>query len=157
MVKLGHKSFDRLARIYRPLEHLAFGSDLTRTRNTFLGELTGARRVLILGEGDGRFLAQLLQVNLHCQVDCVDKSLKMLDLAKERVAASDAEARVSFHHQDALTSTYPVSHYDLIVTLFFLDVFTQEQLERLICTLAQSLEPGGTWYVADFRIPQGPS
>ncbi len=150
------KSFDRLAKVYGLLEHLAFGSDLARTRNAFLPELKDARRVLILGEGDGRFLAQLLQVNPHCEVDCADKSLGMLNLAKKRIATLGAEARVNFYHQDALTWPYPAHRYDLIVTLFFLDVFTEAQLENLVARLAGSLEPGGTWYVADFRISQEP-
>ncbi len=150
------KSFDRLARSYRLLEHLTFGFDLTRTRTAFLNELTGAERVLILGEGDGRFLARFLQINSCAQVDCVDKSLEMLKLAEKRVSSLRAEPRVTFHHADALTFSYPARHYDLIITLFFLDVFTETQLEHLIPKLAQSLEPEGLWYTADFCVPQGP-
>ena len=149
-------SFDRVAKLYRPLETLAFGPDLARTRNALLSELTGARRVLILGEGDGRFLAQLLQVNAHCTVDCVDKSLEMVRLARKRVSKLRAETRVTFHHHDALTFAYPEGHYDLVVTLFFLDVFTSAPLEKLTGTLAKSLKPNGYWYLADFRVPQSP-
>ena len=148
------KSFDRVAKLYRPLERLAFRSDLTRTRTAFLSDLKDAKRVLILGEGDGRFLAQLLKINRHCQVDCMDKSGEMLRLAQKR-AADLAGERVTFYHRDALTFPYPTQHYDLIVTLFFLDVFTAQTLERLVHTSASSLQSGGLWYVADFQIASG--
>ena len=138
------------------MEHLAFGHDLTRTRTAFLNELTGAERVLILGEGDGRFLARFLQINPRAQVDCVDKSLEMLKLAEKRVSRLDMNARVTFHHADARTFAYPTRHYDLIVTLFFLDVFTAASIEPLIGTLAKSLALGGLWYTADFRTPEEP-
>ena len=145
-----------MARPYRLLERLAFGFDLTRTRTAFLDELTGAERVLILGEGDGRFLAQLLEVNPYAQIDCVDKSLEMLKLAQKRSSNLRAQSRVTFHHADALTFDYPAQRYDLIITLFFLDVFTETQLGYLIPKLAQRLEPGGVWYTADFCVPQDP-
>ena len=146
------KSFDRVAKIYRPLEHLAFGSDLMKTRTAFLADLTDARRVLILGEGDGRFVEQLLRVNPYCQVDCVDKSREMLRLARKRATPK----RVTFYHHDALTFAYPARHYDLIITLFFLDVFTRTSLEYLVGKLAGSLKRGGYWYVADFSVPAHP-
>ena len=150
------KGFDRLARPYRLLERLAFGHDLERTRTALLHELTLAKRVLILGEGDGRFLARFFHVNPRAQIDCVDKSAEMLRLAQKRVRELHAEPRVTFHHADALSFSYPAQHYDLIVTLFFLDVFTETQLGHLIPQLARSLESGGLWYTADFRIPPEP-
>ena len=150
------RSFDRLAKPYRLLERLAFGHDLARARAAFLGELADAERVLILGEGDGRFLATFLQVNPHAQVDCVDESTEMLRLAKRRISRLNIEPRVTFHHTDARSLSYPTQHYDLVVTLFFLDVFTETQLEHLIPELARSLAPGGVWYTADFRAPREP-
>ena len=49
---------DRIARSYRWLEYAAFGVALERARFDFLRCAAEARRVLILGEGDGRFLAR---------------------------------------------------------------------------------------------------
>ena len=148
-------NFDRLARPYRFLEHLAFGHDLARARSAFLPELACARRVLVLGEGDGRFLAQFLRVNPHARIDCVDKSAEMLRLARRRVWGLHADARVTFYHADALAFDYPINRYDLVVTLFFLDVFAEGSLRTLVRTLARTLVPGGLWYTADFRVPRG--
>ena len=152
MATLG--GFDALAGSYEVLERLAFRRDLECSRNAFLGELRGARRVLVLGEGDGRFLENLLRVNPACLIDVVDVSPKMTARARRRLSPREA-ARVRFFVRDARTLFFPPRHYDLLVTLFFLDVFTRPTLTRLVPALASSLQKGGLWYVADFRVPAG--
>ena len=143
-----------LAGSYEALEHLTFGRALERGRNAFLEELRGARRVLVLGEGDGRFLKNLLWVNPACFVDVVDSSPKMIARARRRLSPREA-ARVRFFVRDARTLFFPPRRYDLLVTLFFLDMFTKLTLTHLTAELASSLQKGGLWYVADFRVPAG--
>ncbi len=54
-------SFDRVAPFYRRLETLVFGGQLQAARCAFVREVSGSRRALLVGEGDGRFLEQLLR------------------------------------------------------------------------------------------------
>ena len=54
-------AFDKLARPYRWLEYLAFGRALEGCRLDLLPWLGGARRVLTIGEGEGRFVAELVR------------------------------------------------------------------------------------------------
>ncbi len=145
--------FDGLAGVYERLERLAFGRALERSRTAFLGELRSARRVLVLGEGDGRFLKTLLRVNPVCFVDVVDSSPKMVARARRRLGPKEAD-RVRFFVRDARVLAFPPHHYDLLVTLFFLDVFNKPTLARLVPALASSLRRGGLWYVADFCVPE---
>ncbi|MCU1248095.1 MAG: methyltransferase type 12 [Edaphobacter sp.] len=56
-------SFDRIARPYHWLEYLTLGKALERCRNHHLPQLLDRRHALVLGDGDGRFLAQLLKQN----------------------------------------------------------------------------------------------
>lgn len=106
---------DPLAASYRWLEYAAFGRALERCRFEFLQRAVAARRILILGEGDGRFLARLVECHPHAEIVIVDSSARMLDLARRRLPAS-AQARVEFQHLDArwriffsTASTVPVS------------------------------------------------
>jgi len=112
------------------------------------------RRVLVLGEGDGRFVADFLASNADAVVDVVDASPAMEAIARHRIAKLPGSAdRVRWHVADARHFELPSETYDLIVTNFFLDCFPADELEPLVACLAASLEPGGRWVVGDFVLP----
>ena len=151
---------DPLARWYRWLEYAGFGRALERRRLEFLPRLVNARKVLVLGEGDGRFLAALLRINRTAEVDYIDGSREMLALARKRARiAGDDEAgensRVRFHCGDALAwlEARPPGGYDVVCTHFFLDCFTQEQLEPLVRGIARHAVTRAWWIVSEFRYP----
>ena len=73
---------DRIARWYRWIEYAGFGRTLERRRQAFLSDLADARRVLALGDGDGRALAPLLAAAPYARVDYIDVSARMLELAR---------------------------------------------------------------------------
>ncbi len=145
---------DRIARLYRWFEYLAFGRALERRRFAYLSQLRGCRRALILGEGDGRFLAALLERNRELQADVVDSSARMLELARCRIPAG-AEARVRLRHLDARVVESPACSYDLVVTHFFLDCFSDSDAGLLIGRLTEALQPGGLWVLSEFQEPRG--
>ncbi len=147
--------FGRLAGVYEGLEYLAYGNLLARARAAALAELRCAERVLVLGEGDGRFLVRLLETNPRGLVTVLDSSAGMLARAEARVSATlpAARSRVTFWRGDALTATLTPESYDALVTCFFLDVFPAEMLKQLIPKLERTLKPGGSWFLADFAAP----
>lgn len=149
-------NFDLIARPYRWLEYLALGRALERCRLHFLPSLLHQKTALILGDGDGRFLAHLLTANPTLQADAVDTSPTMLQLLRHRceAAAPNAAARLHTHHVNALA--FPLTRpYDLVATHFFLDCLTQPDLDALVARIAPSLTPGALWLISDFRIPPG--
>jgi SAM-dependent methyltransferase len=148
-----HTNFDSIARPYRWLEALTFGPCLQHCRTHFLPQLRARKRALVLGDGDGRFLARLLAANPHVDADAVDTSAAMLHLLKARCRAHASRLRT--HHASALTFT-PSNTYDLVVTHFFLDCLTQSEVESLIARLTPHLATNALWLVSDFRIPTGP-
>jgi SAM-dependent methyltransferase len=145
--------FDRVARAYRWLEYAAFGRLLERARFVHLGVVAGRSRVLLLGDGDGRFLRALLGASPHARIRSIDASRRMLALAADRLAAGD-RGRVVFECRDALTAEYPTGAYDAVVTQFFLDCFTPGEIEALVPRVAGALAPGGVWLFADFAVPR---
>jgi len=147
-------SFDRLATSYRLLETIAFGQSLQRARILWLEKIPRPRRVLILGEGDGRFLCELLRVHPKIDIDCVDASARMLNLARTRARQSHPESwqRIQFIHADILKWS-PLKSYDLIVTHFFLDCFPRDEVKAIVDKLARATTPDGVWLLADFTIP----
>ena len=153
---MARDGFGRLAGIYEGLERLVYGNLLMRSRTALLDSLAHAEHVLILGEGDGRFLVELLRANPRCSVTVLDSSAGMLGRAEARVRKKlpGECSRVTFRHTDALTETFSPDAYDALVSCFFLDVFTADMLGQLVPKLAQTLKPGGVWLLADFTAPQ---
>ena len=138
---------DRIARWYRWIEYAAFGQALERRREALLKDVGDARRVLALGDGDGRALAALLAAAPHACVDYIDVSVRMLELARARAGTK----RVNYRNEDARTSPLRPAEYDLIITHFFLDCFDETDLEPLIARLADSATPRSRWLISEFR------
>jgi ubiquinone/menaquinone biosynthesis C-methylase UbiE len=155
-------NFDRIAAIYRWAEYLSLGPLLQRTRTALLSnhqaQLGNPHRALVLGDGDGRFLEQLLLRYPQCNALAVDISAAMLQRLRARCARSvpNAGARLTTLQRSALQLDAPPSpdlQPDLIATHFVLDCFTQPEVEALITRLASQLPPGGLWLVSDFALP----
>lgn len=147
-------SFDSLAPAYQALERLAFGGLLHWCRTAHLDRLGACRRALVLGDGDGRFLADLLRANPAVEADSLDISPGMIALARRRVAGvPGAAARAQFAVADARTDPLPAIEYDLVVTNFFLDCFRPADLAAVVRKVAGACAPGALWVDGDFRVP----
>lgn len=148
-------NFNRLARLYRWMEFATFGPFLAQTRNAFLPETATAANALIFGDGDGRFVARLLRANPGLRIDAVDASLAMLQSLLRRTGPN--ASRIRTHHADARAFTPPnpppEARYDLIVTHFFLDCLTTDEVRALATKLRRVTSPSALWLVSEFAIP----
>jgi len=148
-------NFDPVARPYRWIEYVTFGPWLARCRTAQLAKMKDARRALVLGDGDGRFLSRLLTANPDVTVDVVDSSAGMLTLLDRRILRSGVQARerICLHHSDAL-AWEPAGSYDLIVSHFFLDCFFSSQIEQLFDRVVPHAVPGAKWLISEFAVPR---
>lgn len=149
---------DQIAPYYEILEHFLFGRLLEHRRFAFLGEIRTSRKALVCGGGDGRFLARLLRVNARVDVDFVDLSATMVELAERRVTGMGRtfRERVRFHAGDVRSFAPRADSYDLIVTHYFLDCFSNQELEDVVCLLARWGVPQARWIVSDFSEANRP-
>ena len=143
---------DPIARWYRYLEYASFGSALHRRRCQFLPLLCDRRKVLMLGEGDGRFLAAFVRQIPEAEVDYADCSAKMQRLASRSVSPN---SKVRFHQCDLLTDALPGNGYDTIVSHFFLDCLSREDVTKVVQKAAASATATANWIVSEFREPDG--
>ena len=144
-------NFDRVARVYRWAEYLSLGPILQQTRTHFIPYLRDRRHVLLLGDGDGRFLARLLQQNQHLTALAVDTSAAMLQLLCHR--CHFAANRLTTRKGSALNTFIP-PETDLVVTHFLLDCLTQPDVDRLTSAIVAAVQPGALWLVSDFQLPR---
>jgi SAM-dependent methyltransferase len=159
-------NFDRIAPFFEMIETLAFGKALQRARIAFLTETRDCQRALVAGEGNGRFLAELLRANPKIQIDYVDSSGAMMGLAKSIVAGAGEEcdgkifphthacSRVQFQQADVRDWTPTRPGYDLIVTHFFLDCFDRKALGTVIQQIVAAAGSEARWLLSDFAIPR---
>ena len=146
---------DRIARVYRWIEYAAFGRKLERHRFHFLPATRDSRNALLLGDGDGRFLAALAESNPSVSVDCIESSAKMIEVAKERLRRKRivVPERINFIQADALCAHFEPARYDLIVANFFFDCFSTLQVLHFIGRVRKACRPGTHWIVAEFQQP----
>ena len=109
--------------------------------------------MLILGDGNGRFLESLLKTNCNAEVESLDISRNMIELANARITSLPNNSKVIFIHSDVFDWDFPKCKYDLVVTNFFLDCFTYSELTNLIQKVSLSLKPEGKLIYGDFHVP----
>ena len=150
----GLPDFDKVAFAYQWMEYLSLGITLERVRFWALdaGWLNDRTSALVLGDGDGRFTARLLDRNVQVKVHAVDLSRRMLRLLQHRCRASCS--RLSITCADA-RSFEPQPETDLVVTHFFLDCLEQHDVHLLLHRIVADLKPGALWIVSEFQVPPG--
>ena len=147
-------NFDRIARLYRWLEYLTLGPLLERTREYHLEHLAGCKQALVLGDGDGRFTARMMARYPEMRVQAVDLSAGMMRLLEARVTRVGGRERLRTTVGDA-REVEPEGPVDLVVTHFFLDCLTQEEVWFLTKRLKPHLKEGGMWLMSEFQVPNG--
>lgn len=151
------------------MEYLSFGSCLMYVRQWRIPEMQHRRRALVYGDGDGRFLAHLVREAPGLQVTAVDASARMLQVAARRLPPA---ASVQLVQADALgfqplreqpsreqpSGEQPCREpggYDLIVSHFFLDCFTEDEVGCLVERVNAAAAESAVWVISEFAVPQG--
>jgi ubiquinone/menaquinone biosynthesis C-methylase UbiE len=149
-------NFDSVAHAYRWMEYFSFGPMLERCRFHFLPRCAHASHALVLGDGDGRFTVRLLVENPNLKVDAVDASPAMLAVLRERAerGGHGADARLHRTEADIRQFTPTGKTYDLVVSHFFLDCLTDDEVSALVERVLPHLTDDAIWLVSEFSIPK---
>ena len=144
--------FNPVARAYRWMEYLSFGRSLERCRFAQLDHLGQPRHALVLGDGDGRFLARLLERYPLLTADVIDASSTMMHLAQRRT--KNAGSRASFNVADLRTHVIPDGiSYDLVTAHFFLDCLSDFEVNDLLQRVAPRLSINAVFILSEFAVP----
>ena len=145
-----HNQFDLVAPFYPALERCVFGSDLNRARQAFFDVVVQADRILLVGEGNGRFLTLLLANKHNGCATVVEKSAVMIRLAKDRIRKlGEVGCDLKFIQAD-VREYNPADKFDCVVTHFLLDLFNPLAQRSLIKRIGELTAPSGTWINVDF-------
>ncbi len=136
--------FNSIAWLYDGLATLFFGNSILKSQTFNLRLVPEGARVLVLGGGTGRWLKELMAQNATCRIDYVEASSAMLKMARR----NNNDHRITFIH--GTEKDIPGALYDAVILHYFLDMFKENDLHRVINDIVLTLAPGGTVLVADF-------
>ena len=147
--------YNQIAWLYDPVAKFFFMNRINKSQTALIPCLSDFTSCLILGGGSGYFLQKLLTHTKNGHITYVDLSDNMIDRTRRRIQKYLPEALVRITFVCASIADIKNEPYDLIVCNYFLDVFSEDEvndiLDRFYTTLLAS---NGYIYITDFAIPE---
>lgn len=144
-------NFDSVAPFYDSLARMVFGNAIISSQK-FLAEAIPAKSsVLIAGGGTGNILEIISRrhpAGLH--ITYADSSAKMISISKTKYRG---ENEVVFINQP-LQQIAQLPLFDIIITPFFLDNFSDQTAEIVFNKLHSHLRAKGLWLFSDFQLSE---
>lgn len=135
-------NFNRIAGVYEFLKRLVFAKQIEKASNYFLDQIPSNARILIIGGGAGKILEKFKPAHYITYLELSEAMI----LRAKRVKS---EASINFIQADILEWTTD-NKFDLIITPFVLDCFTEDQLNLIFPKLDKMLFKDGKWIQTDF-------
>ena len=146
-------NFNWIAPVYDALAFIVFGRRLQQAQAVFLDTIPANASVLLVGGGTGWLLEEVLKTGQPRRILYLETSAQMLARASRRMVRHSVLGSVEFRVGDE-TSLKPDERFDVILTPFVLDLFSEKALQiHFIPQLLKVLKPGGLWLVTDFVQP----
>lgn len=145
------RNYDFVAPFYPLLERAAFGNGLSQARNASLPPVLSAQRALLIGEGNGRFLASCVKEKTGGSITVVESSGKMLSLLRSRIRGLDLRTRLELVHADFREWPSPAIDFDAVVTHLFLDLFRPDSQRRIVEKITALSTAETVWINVDYR------
>ena len=142
-------NYNRTAWFYDRLSYLVFGKAQVKAQSYFLNLIKPNSRILIVGGGTGRvleILAAYYPAGLH--ITYIEVSANMVALARKRYLGSN-KIEFIIADIDSYTASIP---FDVIITAFLFDNFTEIGLAKTFAHLHQQLKLNGLWLNTDFQL-----
>lgn len=142
-------NYNNSAWFYDKLSRLIYGRALVKAQVYLLDSIPAGSKMLIAGGGTGWILEEIAKVHsAGLKITYVEVAVNMMTLSKKRNTANN---EVNFIN-DAVENVSLTAGYDVVITPFLFDNFTEESLQKIFSHIHQSLKPGGLWLNTDFRL-----
>lgn len=143
------RGYDLFVPFYDKLVKLIYGNNLRNAQTFYLPLIPAASTILIAGGGTGWILEEITKIHSQgLRIDYLDISPKMIAAARKKFRGSN---EVNFINQSVLT-WQPDKAYNVIITPFFFDNFSQHNTQTIFSSLHARMHPNGIWLHTDFQI-----
>ncbi|HVW12250.1 MAG TPA: class I SAM-dependent methyltransferase [Mucilaginibacter sp.] len=142
-------NYNNSAWFYDRLSRLVYGKALIRSQVYLLPFISPGSKLLIAGGGTGWILEEIAKVHPSgLEITYIEVAANMMKLSKKR---NTGRNKVEFIN-DAVENIGLDQGYDVVITPFLFDNFTEENLQRIFAHIHQCLKPGGLWLNTDFHL-----
>ncbi|MFD0792645.1 class I SAM-dependent methyltransferase [Mucilaginibacter litoreus] len=142
-------NYDNLAFFYDRLSRLVFSNALVNAQVYLLSHIRTGNRILIAGGGTGWILEEISKQHPSgLQITYVEISANMMALSKKRNVGNN---QVTFINKP-IEKAYPLHDFDVVITPFLFDNFTDKQLPDVFMPIHHALKTGGVWLYTDFQL-----
>lgn len=148
-MKIRKQGYDVIAGFYDKLAKLIFGNQLHQAQVAHLGFIPPYATLLLVGGGTGCILEDITKLHPGgLIIHYIDSSAEMIRLAKQRHTGANSLTFL----QQSITTFSSADCYDVVITPFLLDNFSQHTAEQVFAILHRSLKQGGYWLYTDFQV-----
>jgi len=142
-------NFNNAAWFYDGLARLVYGKALIDAQRYLLQLVPPEANMLIVGGGTGWILEELAKIRTGgLLITYVEVSAKMMTLSKKRKAGNNQLTFIN----DAVENVKLTEAFDVVITPFLFDNFTEATFQKVFDHIHLSLKPGGLWLNGDFNL-----
>jgi ubiquinone/menaquinone biosynthesis C-methylase UbiE len=143
-------NYNNSAWFYDRASRLIYGKALVGAQVYLLQFIPKNSNILIAGGGTGWILEEIAKIHpTGLKITYVEVAPKMMTLSKKRSAGAN---EIDFIN-DAIENVALQNDYNVVITPFLFDNFTEKNFQQIFAHIHQALKPGGLWLNTDFRPP----
>jgi len=142
-------NYDNSAWFYDRLSRMIYGKNLIRSQVYLLTHILEGSNILIVGGGTGWILEEITKLYPSgLNITYVEISAKMMALSRKR----DTDGNKIIYINEAVENMSFQTNYDVVITPFLFDNFTEQTQQKVFTHIHSYLKPGGLWLNADFQL-----
>jgi len=142
--------FNIIAPFYDRLCQLVYGQRVKNAQIESLKFIPANSSILIAGGGTGWILDEISKIYPSgLTITYIDISSKMIQLSKKRKICSNT---IQFINDSIENTHLALQNYDVIITPFFLDCFSQISVPSIVKKLDNALKINALWLNIDFCL-----
>jgi ubiquinone/menaquinone biosynthesis C-methylase UbiE len=142
-------NFNNSAWFYDRLSRMVYGRSLIKAQVWLLNYVPKNAHILIAGGGTGWILEEMTRIHPSgLTITYAEVSANMIALSKKRITGNN---QVHFVN-NAIENVVLPADFDVVLTPFLFDNFTEQTLQRVFCHIHKLLKPNGVWLNCDFQL-----
>jgi ubiquinone/menaquinone biosynthesis C-methylase UbiE len=142
-------NYNNSAWFYDTLSKVIYGKALIRSQVYLLPFIPSKSKILLVGGGTGWIQEEIAKVHFSgLVITYVEVAANMMKLSQKRNAGDNEVVFIN----EAIENVPLANEFDVVITPFLFDNFTEENLQKIFKHIDKSLNPGGIWLITDFRL-----